>query len=335
MTTGPLKPTPRAATADGAAPDPTRARQSPSMSRPDRADRNVSAPRAPWLLIVPSLALALFIISYPIFNIIWQSLHDVSRFGQIRDFSGLQNFLNVFGDPVFLSALKNTIIWTVCVVVGTVAISVPVALVLNQDFYGRGIARTIVMLPWSVSLTMTAVVWRWAFNDDYGMVNVTLQKLGLIAGPIHWLATPEYAFPVEIAVGILVSIPFTTTIFLGGLSSVPGDIYEAARIDGASAWQQFRQLTLPLLKPFINMAILLNVIYVFNSFPIIWVMTQGGPDDSTHILVTYLYELGFRLGRPGEAAAVSLIMLVILFAFSVAYLRVQAKRSGGAEGDLA
>ncbi len=327
MTSGPLKQTPPATATDLNS-------ASTSMSRPKRAERNIALPRAPWLLIVPSLVLALFIISYPIFNIVWQSLHDVSRFGQIRDFSGLQNFYNVFGDPVFLSALKNTIIWTFCVVVGTVGISVPVALVLNQDFYGRGVARTIVMLPWSVSLTMTAVVWRWAFNDDYGMVNVTLQKLGLIAGPIHWLATPEYAFPVEIAVGILVSIPFTTTIFLGGLSSVPGDIYEAARIDGASAWQQFRKLTLPLLKPFINMAILLNVIYVFNSFPIIWVMTQGGPDDSTHILVTYLYELGFRLGRPGEAAAVSLIMLVILFAFSVAYLRVQARR-GSAEGDLA
>jgi multiple sugar transport system permease protein len=332
MTTGPLKQTPPANPAPGVATDLKSART--SMSRPNRAERNIALPRAPWLLIVPSLVLALFIISYPIFNIVWQSLHDVSRFGQIRDFSGLQNFYNVFGDPVFLSALKNTIIWTFCVVVGTVGISVPVSLVLNQDFYGRGVARTIIMLPWSVSLTMTAVVWRWAFNDDYGMVNVTLQKLGLIAGPIHWLATPEYAFPVEIAVGILVSIPFTTTIFLGGLSSVPSDIYEAARIDGASAWQQFRKLTLPLLKPFINMAILLNVIYVFNSFPIIWVMTQGGPDDSTHILVTYLYELGFRLGRPGEAAAVSLIMLVILFVFSVAYLRVQAKR-GGAEGDLA
>jgi multiple sugar transport system permease protein len=299
-----------------------------------RSNRAIAVPRAPWLLIVPSLVLALFIISYPIFNIVYQSVHEVSRFGQIRDFNGLQNFYNVLSDPVFLTALKNTIIWTVCVVSGTVLISVPVALVLNQDFYGRGIARTIVMLPWSVSLTMTAVVWRWAFNDDYGMVNVTLQRLGLTSGPIHWLATPEYAFPVEIAVGILVSIPFTTTILLGGLSSVPGDIYEAARIDGASAWQQFRQLTLPLLKPFINMTILLNVIYVFNSFPIIWVMTQGGPDDSTHILVTYLYELGFRLGRPGEAAAVSLVMLVILFAFSVAYLRLQAKR-GGSEGDLA
>jgi multiple sugar transport system permease protein len=150
----------------------------------------------------------------------------------------------------------------------------------------------------------------------------------LIGGPIHWLATPELAFPVEIAVGILVSIPFTVTILLGGLSSVPGDIYEAARIDGASAWQQFRQLTLPLLRPFVNMAILLNVIYVFNSFPIIWVMTQGGPDNGTHILVTYLYELGFRLGRPGQAAAVSLVMLIMLFVFSVLYLRIQPSKEG-------
>jgi multiple sugar transport system permease protein len=272
--------------------------------------------------------LALFIISYPIFNIVYQSLHDVSRFGAIRDFTGLKNFYTVFTDPEFLGALRRTIYWTFFVVGGTVLISVPVALVLNQDFYGRGVARTIVMLPWSVSLTMTAVVWRWAFNDDYGMVNVTLHRLGLINGPIHWLATPELAFPVEIAVGILVSIPFTVTILLGGLSSVPGDIYEAARMDGASAWQQFHKLTLPLLKPFVNMAILLNVIYVFNSFPIIWVMTQGGPDESTHILVTYLYEVGFRLGRPGQAAAVSLIMLVMLFAFSMLYLRMQPSKEG-------
>jgi multiple sugar transport system permease protein len=282
------------------------------------------------LLIAPSLILALFIISYPIFNIVYQSLHDVSRFGAIRDFTGLKNFYTVFTDPEFLGALRRTIYWTFFVVGGTVLISVPVALVLNQDFYGRGVARTIVMLPWSVSLTMTAVVWRWAFNDDYGMVNVTLHRLGLINGPIHWLATPELAFPVEIGVGILVSIPFTVTILLGGLSSVPGDIYEAARIDGASAWQQFRKLTLPLLKPFVNMAILLNVIYVFNSFPIIWVMTQGGPDESTHILVTYLYEVGFRLGRPGQAAAVSLIMLVMLFVFSMLYLRMQPKEGENA-----
>ena len=289
-----------------------------------------SRPMMPWLLIMPSFVLALFIISYPFFNIVFQSVHDVSRFGMIRDFNGMTNFLKVIADPVFMDVLRRTLVWTVSVVGGTVLVSVPVALILHQDFYGRGIARTIVMLPWSVSLTMTAIVWRWAFNDEYGMVNVTLQKLGLISGPVHWLATAEWAFPVEIMVGVLVSVPFTVTIFLGGLSSVPGDIYEAARIDGATPWQMFRKLTLPLLRPFINMAIVLNVIYVFNSFPIIWVMTQGGPSNSTHILVTYLYELGFRLGRPGEAAAISLVMLSMLMLFTGLYIRMQPKESGEA-----
>lgn len=282
-------------------------------------------PGTPWLLIVPSFALACFIISYPFANIVYQSVHEVSRFGVVRGFTGLANFQAVFADPVFLETVQRTLVWTVAVVLGTVLFSVPIALILNQDFYGRGLARTITLLPWSVSLTMTAIVWRWAFNDEFGMVNHGLQQIGLIDSPIHWLADPALAFPVEIVVAILVSVPFTVTILLGGLSSVPGDIYEAARMEGASAWQQFRRLTLPLLRPFINIALVLNVIYVFNSFPIIWVMTQGGPSNGTHILVTYLYELGFRLGRPGEAAAVSLIMLAILFAVTGIYLRLQAK----------
>ncbi len=283
------------------------------------------SPRSPWLLIVPSFALALFIISYPLFHIVYQSLHEISRFGVVRAFSGLANFSDVFASSVFQAVALRTLVWTVLVVGGTLLVSVPLALILNQDFYGRGIARTIIMLPWAVSLTMTAIVWRWAFNDEFGMVNLTLQTLGLIHRPVQWLASADFAFPAEIMVGILVSMPFTVTILLGGLASVPQDMYEAARIEGASAWQQFTGLTLPLLRPFINMAVVLNVIYVFNSFPIIWVMTQGGPSNSTHILVTYLYELGFRLGRPGQAAAVSLIMLALLLAFTFLYIRMQPK----------
>lgn len=283
-------------------------------------------PLAPWLLILPSFALALFIVSYPFFNIVWQSVHEVSRFGQVRDFSGIANFATIFADPVFMTTLWRTLVWTVCVVGGTVLVAVPASLILVQDFYGRGLARMITMLPWSISLTMTAIIWRWAFNDEFGLINLGLQQMGIISQPLHWLADPALAFPLEIMIGILVSVPFTVTIFLGGLSSVPTDIYEAARMEGANAWQQFRKLTLPLLRPFINIAIVLNVIYVFNSFPIIWVMTQGGPDNGTHILVTYLYELAFRLGRPGEAAAVSLVMLLMLLAFTGVYMRMQGSK---------
>ena len=201
----------------------------------------------------------------------------------------------------------------------------PTAVILNMDFAGRGLARAVVMLPWSVSLSMASIVWLWSFNADYGLINTLLQSLGLIARGVPWMARPETAFPIEIAIGVIVSIPFTTTILLGGLSSIPGDIYEAARIDGAGPWLQFRALTLPLLRSFINIAVVLNIIHVFNSFPIIWIMTQGGPDDGTHILITYLYDLAFRLGKPGPAAAISLIMLAILFVFTFLYLRLQPK----------
>ena len=277
----------------------------------------------PWLLILPSLALAIATIGFPFYEIVRMSVSDVSRFGQIHGFAGTDNFARIAADPIFAGALLRTMEWTAAVVGGTLLISLPVALTLRLDFYGRGLARTIVMLPWSISLAMAAIVWLWSFNADYGMINATLRQIGVLRTSVQWMARPETAFPAEIGIGILVSIPFTTTILLGGLSSIPGDIYEAAHIDGARAWQSFFHLTLPMMRQFINIAIVLNVIYVFNSFPIIWVMTQGGPDNSTHILVTYLYELSFYLGRPGPAAAVSLVMLAIVFSFTAIYVRLR------------
>ncbi len=205
---------------------------------------------------------------------------------------------------------------------GALILSIPVAMILNSDFYGRGLARVIILLPWAVSLTMTAVVWRWALNGESGMLNSALIGLGIIDQNIQWLASAGTAFPMQVLIGILVTVPFTVTIFLGGLSSIPDDLYEAAALEGASTWQQFRTITLPLLKPFINIAIVLNMIYVFNSFPIIWVMTQGGPANSTDILVTYLYKLAFRVGKLGEASAVSLVMFAILLVFTMIYVRL-------------
>lgn len=274
----------------------------------------------PMMMILPGLALAIAIIGYPIFDLGWTSMHDVSRFGKLTGFNGGENFAEVFADPLFWESLWRTGIWTVAVVGGTLAISMPVAMILNDDFHGRGVARVIIMLPWAISLTMTAVVWRWALNGRSGLLNATLMNAGIIDQPIEWLATASTAFVVEILVGILVSIPFTTTILLGGLSSMPQDAYEAAVVDGASGWHQFRYITLPLMKPFINIAIVLNVIYVFNSLPIIWVMTEGGPANGTDILVTYLYKLAFRFGQLGKAAAISLVMFFVLLAFTMLYV---------------
>jgi multiple sugar transport system permease protein len=290
-----------------------------------------SRPGLPYLLILPSLVLAFWIIGYPVYDVANTSLHVVNRFGQVKDFAGLANFRSLFADPLFLPCLWRTLVWTLTVVGGTVLLSVPIAMILNDDFYGRGIARIIIMLPWAVSLTMSAIVWRWTLNGQFGMLNATLFELGLLHTPVEWLASAETAFPAEIAVGIVVSIPFTTTVLLGGLSSLPEDIYEAARIDGATGRQRFRHLTLPLLRPFINIAIVLNIIYVFNSFPIIWVMTQGDPANSTDILVTWLYKLAFRYGRLDVAGALSLVMFLILLAFTIAYaiLLMRGEREAG------
>lgn len=281
--------------------------------------------RMPLYLIIPSFLVALFVILSPLYQLLNYSVHDTNRFGMIKGFAGLEHFVTVFEDPLFIDALWRTGIWTLGVVGGTILISIPVAAILNRPFAGRGLARTIIMLPWAVSLPMTALVWKWGLDSQSGMLNHSLMQLGIIRENIVWLSDPVMAFSVEIFVGILVSIPFTVTIFLGGLAAIPHDLYSAAKIDGASLWEQFRRITLPLLRPFINIAVVLNIIYVFNSFPIIWIMTRGGPSNSTEILVTYLYEQAFIYGKISEASAVSVIMLAILLVFVVFYARMVMK----------
>jgi len=279
----------------------------------------------PYLMIFPSFLLAAAIILWPVGEIVALALHDVNRFGVIRGAFALDNFRELFADPDFFAALWRTLAWTAAVVIGTLIVSTPIALILNEDFYGRALARVLIMLPWAISLTMTAIVWRWALSGESGMLNSGLRDLGMMNENVQWLAKASTAFPMQILIGILVSIPFTVTIFIGGLSSVPEDLYDAAAIEGAGSWDQFRLITLPLLRPFINIAFVLNTIYVFNSFPIIWATTQGGPANSTDILVTYLYKLGFRLGKLGEAAAVSLIMFAILLVFTMIYVRLTTR----------
>jgi multiple sugar transport system permease protein len=273
----------------------------------------------PLLFIAPSFLLAFVIIAYPIIDLIRLSFNDVGTFGEMQGFVGLLNYQDVFGDELFWDVLLRTLYWTLFVVLGTVGLSIPIALALNEDFYGKGIARTIIMLPWAISLAMTAVIWKWLLNPDYGMLNHFLKSIGLINENIGWLADASTAFPMQILIGILVSIPFTISILMGGLTSIPSDIYEAAYLDGSSYLQRLKTLTLPLLRPFINIAIVLNVIYVFNSFPIIWILTEGGPSNSTDILPTYLYKMAFQYGEIGLASALSVIMLIILLSFTIVY----------------
>jgi multiple sugar transport system permease protein len=276
--------------------------------------------RHSFLLILPSLLVSGLVIGYPIFDVLRMSVSKVNRYGKTQGFNGFDNFVTAFSDPIFIQSTTQTLYWTFFVVGGTILISVPIAIVLNENFYGRSIARTILLLPWAVSLAMTAVVWKFVVNGDFGMLNHTLNSLGILKSNYPWLAFPGTAFSIEVLIGILVSMPFTVTILMGGLTAIPDDLYEASSMDGASYFRRFRYITLPLLRPFLQIAVVLNVIYVFNSFPIIWIMTRGGPGNHTDILITYVYKQAFAFGRIGNAAAGSVMMFVILFAFSTAFL---------------
>jgi len=276
---------------------------------------------APVAMLLPGFAIVLWIIGYPILDLIWMASHSVNRFGQVKGFIGLANFSELFADPIFWASFWRTVIWTVAVTTATILIAMPVAIILSQDFAGRSAALVIILLPWAVSATMTGIVWRWTLNGQYGMLSGTLLRLRLISQPIELLATGDTAFPVAIFIGILAALPLTVIIFLGALASVPDDLFDAARIDGAGPFQALRYITLPMIRPFINIAIVLNIIYAFNSFAIVWILTQGGPANSTDILVTYLYKVAFQYGKLSEASAMSLMMFAFLIVLSTAYAR--------------
>lgn len=275
----------------------------------------------PFVMLAPSLVLAIWIIGYPVVDLMRMSVHAVNRFGQVGSFVGALNFSELFADPLFWASFWRTVEWTVCVTFGTILISIPAALILSGEFAGRGLARLIVLLPWAVSATMTGIVWRWTLNGQFGMLNALLIELGLIHQPIEFLATGEVAFPVAILIGILAAVPLTVIIFLGAFASQPSEVFDAAHIDGAGPFATFRYMTLPLIRPFINIAIVLNIIYAFNSFGIIWILTQGGPANSTDILVTYLYKVAFQYGKMAEASAMSLMMFAFLMVFCTLYAR--------------
>ncbi len=270
--------------------------------------------------LAPSALLLFGVIFYPILQTFYASVCSVDRKGNPGAFGTLENFRALAESEVFTrDIIPQTLIWTAIVVGGTMVISMFVALALNERLPGRRLLRAIVLLPWATSLVITAAIFTWMLHPTQGPINGLLRAWGITDAPPAWLARPELAFASVIAVGIWVSIPFTSTVLLAGLQAIPDELYEAALIDGASAWQRFRNITLPLLKPVLLVAVVLNVIYVFNSFPIIWVMTEGGPANQTHIIVTWMYRVAIREREYGQGYAIAVITFVFLLIFAVVY----------------
>lgn len=272
------------------------------------------------LFLAPAGLLLTAVVFYPIGRTFYASLCEVDRKGIPGEFGTLQNFRDLFTSEVFMQEIvPQTLIWTVAVVGGTLIISMLVALALNERLPGRRLWRAIVLLPWATALVITAAIFTWLLHPTQGPINGLLRAWGIMDLPPAWLARPELAFISVIVVGIWVSIPFTSMVLLAGLQSIPDELYEAALIDGANAWQRFRAVTVPMLKPVLLVAVVLNVIYVFNSFPIIWILTEGGPANQTHIIVTWMYRVAILERGYGQGYAMAVLTFVFLMTFAVAY----------------
>ena len=274
----------------------------------------------PYIWIAPSIILMAIFIIIPITTVFRMAFSQVTKTGLIKGFNGFDNFEKVLNSDKFGMVLTNTVVWTVIVVVLSTVLGFVLALLLNNKFKGRKIARAIVVFPWATTLVIQASVWKFIIDVDYGALNTLLKSLGLITTNINWTPTPEAYFAWEIACGIFVTIPFVCFTVLSGLQSIDGSFYEASTVDGANYWQKLFHITLPLVKPSLTVATVLNIIYVFNSFPIVWTMTKGDPASRTDTLVTYLYKLAFYNGKQGEAAAVSVIGFCILLVCASIYM---------------
>ena len=283
----------------------------------------------PIMLMLPALIAVIALIIYPFGFNLKLAFSNMSMY-RFKEFSvglayGVQNFLDVFRAPVlqnvtFFQLLLRTMVWTVVNVFFHVLGGLFLAILLNRPLRGKAIYRTLLTIPWAIPQVIAALAWKNEFHYQYGFVNVLLRRLGL--APIQWLSDPKWAFLAVIIVNVWLGIPFMMVVILGGLQSISPEYYDAAQIDGASGWQQFKSITMPLLKPVLTPAIILGVVWTFNNFNVIYLITKGGPMEGTDILVTSLYKAVFEFYRYGFGAAYSTVILVLLLIFTWIYLRV-------------
>ena len=274
-------------------------------------------------LLAPALLVILAVVAFPfLFNVVL-SLSNANLY-HIRDWRliGFSQYLSVFKQELFWSILLKTVIWTLVNIIFHVVIGVFLAVVLHQKFIrGKSAWRVALILPWALPQYISALTWRGMFNYEYGAVNLLITKY-LHLSPVQWLTSPFEAFLAVIITNIWLGFPFMMVIALGGLQSIPDELYEAADVDGASKWFQFWNITAPLLRPVMIPAITLGIVWTFNNINVVWLVSNmGEPADSTHILVSYVYKAAFNMYRFGWAAALSVVIFAILFVCAQVFLK--------------
>ncbi len=302
----------------------------PSRAAPPRRTRRSirTSQWAAWGFLAPITVYLLLFYAYPLYKNLDLSVRDYTVMSFVRGgapFTGLGNYRTVLNDPTFTPALLHTILFTAASLAFQFTLGLALALFFHQHFPLSATLRALFLVPWLLPLIVSASTWSWMLNSDSGIVNYALHLLGIT--PVDWLTSPHWSLISVIIANVWIGIPFNLVLLYSGLQSIPQHLYEAASIDGASAWQRFTRITLPLLRPVSAITLLLGLIYTLKVFDIIWIMTRGGPVDSSTTLATWSYRLGFGNLLPafGPGAAVGNLLVLIALAFGLLYIRAQHK----------
>lgn len=274
------------------------------------------------LFVIPAALYMLVFVGYPILSNFILSFQDITvKTINVPDkpFVGLNNYANLLADPVLGKSVLNTLLFTVGSIVFQFVIGFALALFFNKKFTFAKPVRGLMMIPWMIPITITGLMFKFMFTSNVGIINEIFKGIGL--GPVDWLFQTDTAMIALVIANIWIGIPFNMILLSTGLTTIPDELYESAAIDGASKTQSFLKITLPLLKPAIESVLVLGFIYTFKVFDLVYVMTNGGPVDSTQMLSTYSYKLSFSLFRYSEGATVANILFVILFFVSLLYIR--------------
>lgn len=272
--------------------------------------------------IGPSVALIVLVVIYPMFETIRSGFQEFSLTGAVKGWAGFDNFTRILSDPDLPRVLVNTVVWVVGGVLFTTLLALPLGQLLNKQFAGRRLLRIALIVPWATSVVMTAIGFRWILNYYYGVLNPFLMSLHIIGEPIDWLGDNRTITPVMIATAVFISLPFTSFAVLAGLKGIPDDVQEAAQIDGANRWQSYRHITLPLLRGPVAVTVLLNTIWIFNSFPIIYVLNKSNPGYLNDTTITYMYKVAFITERDiGAGAAMAVLNILIIGVCVALYVR--------------
>jgi multiple sugar transport system permease protein len=276
-----------------------------------------------YLFVLPAALYMVLLVGYPIVSNFLLSFQDVTVMTLSKaekPFVGLRNYVDLLGDDVLRTSIVNTFVFTLGCLVLQFGIGFALALFFNRESALAKPVRGVLMVPWMIPMTVTALMFKFMFSSNVGIINQALQGVGLIRKPIDWLLEPRLAMFSLIVANTWIGIPFNMILLSTGLTTIPREVKEAAAIDGASAPQSFLRITVPMLKPVIQSVLLLGFIYTFKVFDLVFVMTNGGPVNSTHLLSTYSYKLSFSLFKYSQGAATANILFVILFIVSVLYL---------------